>query len=187
MRVFLNGATGFVGSRTLDHLLADDIEVVALVRDPGRLAPRPGLRVVTGSRERVHERVDHLAACDAVCTSLESSTPGAPATFARVVVQGTRDLLDAAARAGVPRYVYVSSEAVHQAGQPLLDVDESSPLPTRASSAYGDAKRRVEEVVPAHPGPMARLVLRPTCVWGTDSAPLAGLIGHARHGRLPLL
>lgn len=46
MKIALIGATGFVGSGVLAELLRRDHRVTALVRDPARLADRPGLSTV---------------------------------------------------------------------------------------------------------------------------------------------
>jgi len=45
MHIALIGATGFVGAAVLSTLLQRGHQVTALVRDPARLAPRPGLTV----------------------------------------------------------------------------------------------------------------------------------------------
>jgi nucleoside-diphosphate-sugar epimerase len=44
MRVLITGASGFIGSRLIRHLLADDQEVVALVRQPDRIPRLEGVR-----------------------------------------------------------------------------------------------------------------------------------------------
>lgn len=46
MKIALIGATGFVGSVVLEELLQRGHEVTALVRDPAKLAPRPGMSPV---------------------------------------------------------------------------------------------------------------------------------------------
>ena len=46
MKIALIGATGFVGTAVLDELLGRDLRVSALLRDPAKLAPRPGLSAV---------------------------------------------------------------------------------------------------------------------------------------------
>jgi putative NADH-flavin reductase len=46
MKIALIGATGFVGKAVLEELLQRDHKVTALMRDPSKLAPRPGLTTV---------------------------------------------------------------------------------------------------------------------------------------------
>ena len=57
MKVALIGATGFVGSAVLKELLQRGHEVVALVRDPAKLAAQPRLQAVPVSYThlRAHE------------------------------------------------------------------------------------------------------------------------------------
>jgi len=43
MKIALIGATGFVGKAVLEELLQRDHHVTALLRDPAKLAPQPGL------------------------------------------------------------------------------------------------------------------------------------------------
>lgn len=51
MKIALIGSTGFVGSAVLDELLQRGHHVVALARDPARLAPRAGLDVVAADAQ----------------------------------------------------------------------------------------------------------------------------------------
>ena len=51
-------------------------------------------------------------------------------------VDGTRHVLDAARTAGVPCFVHVGTEAALCDGTPLVNVDESRPLPERALARY---------------------------------------------------
>jgi uncharacterized protein YbjT (DUF2867 family) len=45
--ILVTGATGTIGSALVGQLLARDIEVIALTRDPSKIEPRPGLTVTT--------------------------------------------------------------------------------------------------------------------------------------------
>lgn len=68
MKVFLTGATGFVGSRVLSELLRAGHEVIALVRkqqDADRLAAR-GVRSVLGSLEDLDVIAQATSNADAV-------------------------------------------------------------------------------------------------------------------------
>jgi uncharacterized protein YbjT (DUF2867 family) len=49
--ILVTGATGTIGSALVGQLLARDVEVIALTRDPSRIEPRPGLTVTTEVRK----------------------------------------------------------------------------------------------------------------------------------------
>jgi uncharacterized protein len=53
MKIILYGATGKAGSRILRELLERKHEVVAIVRHPEKLSPRPGLTVLQGDLSKV--------------------------------------------------------------------------------------------------------------------------------------
>jgi dihydroflavonol-4-reductase len=118
-RVFLTGATGFVGSHILRELLAAGYAVRALVR-PGAsstaqrangIAQRA--EVVEGDLRRVGDFSGRLQGCRYLvhCAALYSFAPSLREEIAAVNVEGTASLLFAAHLAGVERVVLTSSSA----------------------------------------------------------------------------
>jgi uncharacterized protein YbjT (DUF2867 family) len=49
--ILVTGATDTIGSALVGQLLARDVEVIALTRDPSKIEPRPGLTVTTEIRK----------------------------------------------------------------------------------------------------------------------------------------
>ena len=149
--VALTGATGFVGGHILRRLIAEGWQVRALARRPERLTDTAaGLTLVAGDLESDTALDELVAGADAVvhCAGLVAAR--SDAEFERVNAAGTARLLRAAAAAGRPRFVLVSSLA---AREPQL-------------SPYARSKRQAEEVLRQHAGALPWQALRPPVVYG---------------------
>lgn len=100
-----------------------------------------------------------------------------------VNVLGTQNLLDAAAEAGVERFVHTStpSVAIGPRGAPP-HANEEAPEPTRFLSSYGPTKLEGEKRVrAAHaPGRMHTVALRPHLIFGPGDPQMAPRILEAR-------
>ena len=118
VRIALTGATGYTGGRLLARLRADGHQVAALARAGARAPAGGGRRRPVGRRrpratrarcERLVEGADAVVHVAAVYR-----TAGHPDSYYRDVnVGGTERLLEAAARAGVRRFVHTSTVGVH--------------------------------------------------------------------------
>src|SRR5437016_4487292 len=66
MRVFLTGATGYVGSAVLEALVRGGHEVTALVRDPStsEVLSRRGVQPVLGELSTPKSYLKHVESCD---------------------------------------------------------------------------------------------------------------------------
>jgi len=132
MRVLVTGATGFVGRRLVDRLVAEGTAVRATTRLPSRSLPHPGLHWFTcdlGNEEQLchalsgTETVFHCAALVSAQASLSD--------YEAINLHGTLRLARLAAKLGVLRIVYLSSIGVY--GRP------SSPNPfLEEDAAYED-------------------------------------------------
>ena len=116
MRVAITGATGYTGGRLAAALLGRGDEVRALARASSRrpaLSPPPvwieGDLADAAALARLVEGTDAVLHVAAVYR-----TAGHPDSYYREVnVEGTRRLLEAAARSGVSRFVHTSTVGVH--------------------------------------------------------------------------
>ena len=187
MIVLVTGASGFLGRAVAAELVGAGHEVRALQRRPSEVA---GVTDVLGSitdpllLARAVEGVEgvvHLAA--------KVSLAGDPREFHTVNVGGTRLLVDAAERAGVSRFVQVSSPSVAHAGAALSGVGAQPADPDGARGDYARTKAEGELLALARDSAAMRVVaVRPHLVWGPgDTQLVERIVDRARSGRLPLL
>jgi putative NADH-flavin reductase len=109
MKIALFGATGRVGGRVLEYALEEFHTVRALVRDAGKLSPRPGLEIVQGD---VLDRaaVDAVVAgTDAVISGLGGAGVEDPG---EAQSQGMRNIVAAMRRHGVRRVLGVAGGGI---------------------------------------------------------------------------
>ena len=132
MKVFVTGATGFVGYHVARALAAEGAELRLLVRKSSNLANLEGVEGETevGDLTRPETYAAALRGCDAVVHvaadyRLWIPDPGA---MYRANVDGTRDLLRAAREAGVQRVVYTSSVATMHFFTTGMISDEDTPV-----------------------------------------------------------
>ncbi|HEU5171859.1 MAG TPA: NAD(P)-dependent oxidoreductase [Gemmatimonadales bacterium] len=184
MRVLVTGATGFVGSHLVEALRRRGDDVAALVRSPGKAAALAALGV-----QQVRGTLDDSAALahgvqdrDVVFHLAGLTAARDEAEFVRCNRDGTARLLEAAERAGVRRFVLVSSLAAAgpaQPGRPLRG-DE----PPRPVTAYGRSKLAGEEVVRASRVPWT--IVRPPMVYGPRDREVLRVFRLARIGFAPV-
>ncbi|WP_210505232.1 NAD(P)-dependent oxidoreductase [Naasia sp. SYSU D00057] len=187
MRVLVTGASGMLGGATARTVAAAGHEVRTFQRGPANLEGVEDVRgsltdaaAVAAAVEGV-EAVVHLAA--------KVSLAGDPADFAAVNIEGTRTLLGAARRAGVRRFVHVSSPSVAHTGASIAGDDAAPADPEHARGEYARTKALGERLaLDADADGFAVVVVRPHLVWGPgDPQLVARIVERARSRRLPLL
>jgi uncharacterized protein YbjT (DUF2867 family) len=110
-RVLVAGSTGYLGGFVCQELKARGHFVRALARSPEKLAPlRDSLDEVVEAEVTRPETLEHVCdGIDAVFSSVGITRQKDGLTFRDVDYQGNKNLLDAALRAGVQKFVYVST------------------------------------------------------------------------------
>ena len=120
MKVALIGATGFVGAGVLEELLSRGHEVVALLRQPEKLAPREHVQAVKADVLQATEVQKAVAGADAVISAYNAgwTNPNIYADF----MQGSRAIVAGVKAAGVKRYLVVGGAgSLYVNGRQLVD------------------------------------------------------------------
>lgn len=190
MIVVVTGASGLLGRAVAEEIAARGHEVRTFQRRASGLAAQSGVTDTRGSVTDPDavaavmsgaEGVVHLAA--------KVSLAGSVREFERVNVHGTRIVIEAAAAAGVARFVQVSSPSVAHFGTALSGLGADPADPVRARGAYAQTKAHGELLALEQDRPgFAVVAVRPHLVWGPgDTQLVERIVDRARRGRLPLI
>jgi uncharacterized protein YbjT (DUF2867 family) len=163
--ILVTGATGFVGTKVVHALRAEDGDVRCLVRDPARAQTLAtwGCELVRGHMTDGASLRTAVEGCDAV-VHLVSIIVGRPADFERVMSGGTRELVTAAQEAGVRRFVLMSALGTSEETKDLVPYYR----------AKWEMERAVEE------SGLERVVFRPSFIFGRDGGVLPTFIRQVR-------
>ena len=145
------GATGFIGRKLVDALRSRKMPVYALARDLSKIRalwPQGDVAGRGGDIAKVETLKDVCAGVYTVfylaSRADEVHSNEAEDPHWRVTVEGTRYLLEAAARSGVKKFIFVSS--VKAMGEGAKSCQDESSLAEPITS-YGRAKLEAERLV----------------------------------------
>ena len=168
-RVLVTGASGFVGRALVDSLVGAGYRVRATTRQPGEATFPTSVEMVTTCDYRRPvdwapllagvNSVVHLAGIAHIGPAFEE------AEYDRVVHAATAELVAACSKAGVRRFVFMSSVRA-QSGPAAAGVLTENDAP-RPTESYGGAKLRAEAAVRGASVPWT--ILRPTMVYGAGA------------------
>ncbi|MGU3540294.1 NAD-dependent epimerase/dehydratase family protein [Methylobacterium sp. A54F] len=177
--VALTGATGFIGRHLLRDLTARGYRVRVLLRRPVAV-PEGAASAVVGDLTRPMNMAAALTDVDAVVHSagLAHAMSGAPEDDYRTLnTEATRRLAEAAAKARVRRFVFLSS--IRAQTGPSADGIVSESDPPQPTDAYGRSKLEAERAL-AEVG-IDWVALRPVLVYGAGmKGNMAALLRLAR-------
>ena len=180
MRIFLTGATGYIGSAVLEALLRGAQEVTALVRDPEKAdaVQRRGVKAIIGELAVPSSYAAAAEACDAIVhTAFDHSKRGQ-----KIDREAIDALLSAARRraaAGGPA-AFVYTSGVWVLGDTQGRAAEDAPLnPTPLVAWRPEHERRVLD---ASADGIRTVVMRPGIVYGGARGIIGDLLKDAANG-----
>lgn len=194
MRILTTGALGFIGRHFMLAALAAGVTVTALHRAPTlpkrSLAQQFQSRGVNFHEGDVADPLSLRPALDGVETVCHFAAAfregGMPDDyFIQVNVNGTRNVMEAAAARGVRRFVFCSTAGIYGSQVPGV-IDESAPV--NPANVYERSKVETEATVREQ---AVRLgleyaIFRPAVVYGPHDERLLKMFRSAARGRFPL-
>jgi len=188
MKVFITGGSGFIGKAVLKNLLSQKHTVTAflLPKEPSELVP--GTSVARGDLtdpESIqgildgHDAVIHLAGLVGFQSWKDCIL---------INQQGTRNIVEETKKAGVKRFIHMSSVSVY-GRVPDVEIDEDFPY-KKIRDPYGDTKIEGEKLVRKlmEDGDTHVTIIRPTAVYGPgDKKFLPKLVENLRSGKFKMI
>jgi NADH dehydrogenase len=153
MKIFISGGTGFVGGHVCRALRQRGHELLLLVHRR-RGTPESSIEYIEGDVARLESFAVEVSGCDAVINlvGIIREFPSQGLTFEKLHVQATENLLEAARRAGISRFLQMSALGARPA----------------AVSAYHQTKWRAEELVRG--SGLKWTLFRPSLIFGPHDA-----------------
>lgn len=174
MRIFVTGASGFVGGAATRRFVADGHEVLAMSRSEKSDAAIRAMGATPVRSDLESIEAEHVRGADAVlhCAAFVEQW-GPRDAWKRFNIDGTARTLKAAREAGAKRFIHISTESVLWRGQHLRGVDETYPRALNSPYPYSWTKARAEELVEtANAAEFQTIILRPRFIWGPGDTTL---------------
>jgi dihydroflavonol-4-reductase len=184
MKALVTGANGFLASNVVRELNRRGYSVRAMVRSTADLRSLPGTdyELFYGNITNIIHTVEAAKDCDVVIhTAADTSQHHTNAEFyMRTNVLGTFNMLEAALKNNVKRFIYVSTANTFGYGTKSNPGNENMPVKYPfTSSGYAMSKMKAQELVLeyANSGKLETVVVNPTFMIGPhDTKPSSGKI-----------
>lgn len=187
--ILVTGASGYLGRNILRDFVARGQKVRGLARSDASsdLIRQLGAEPVRGD---IMDKASLKAAMQGAAALVHAAADtdhGRPTKAQEITnLEGTRNVYAAAHAAGIKRAVHISTEAVLVDGQPIINADETWPIPEKLAGGYSRTKAGAERAALAANGNgMSVIVMRPRFVWGRDdTTALPQLVAAMKTGKL---
>ena len=191
MKVLITGATGFLGSRTLEELILDSqvTHIVATGRTltKDRIIDNSKIKYILGDLSD-YNFVRSLFECqfDVIINTASLSSPwGNEKDFYKANVLTQRNLIEFSKKHGVKKFIYISSPSIYFNGKDRLDVNENQ-IPEHFANHYARTKRQAELHL-INSG-LKYIILRPRAIIGRgDRVIMPRLINAHKAGKLKII
>ena len=188
-KVFITGATGFVGSTLAELLLQNGYQVRCLVRRQSNLRWIADLDVECfyGSLTDKQSLIRGIQDCDFVYHSAGVTKAATEEDYYVGNHQGTKNLMDAFLEStnGIRRFIHISSQAAVGPSPTLIPIDETHP--PNPLTYYGASKLAAEEALLRNKDNLNLTIIRPPAVYGPRDTDVLEFFKTVSKGIIPQL
>lgn len=202
MKIFMTGATGFIGGATARHLVEQGHQLTCLVRDRSKATDLEalGVALVDGDLSSRPRLAEQMSGHDALLHNAALYEVGIPKERIPVLrkanVEGTANVLEAALEADLPRVVYVSTCAVfgntrrEVATEDYRRPDMDAPGGPEFTSVYEETKFEAHQIALnlVRTRNLPAVIVQPAGVYGpNDHSELGSTMNQFLDGKLPMV
>ncbi len=189
MKVFITGATGFIGSFLAEALIQAGHQVTCLVRKQSNLRWIADLDIECfyGSLIDKNSLIRGLEGADMVYHLAGVTKARTKDEYFQGNFEGTKNLIDAAVKhkKTIKRFVLVSSQTAVGPSPTLIPIDENHPA--NPLTDYGKSKWAAEEYAIAMMDKINLTILRPPAVYGPRDTDILEFFRTVKFGIIPKL
>jgi nucleoside-diphosphate-sugar epimerase len=189
MKVFITGATGFIGSFLAEALIQAGHQVTCLVRKQSNLRWIADLDVECfyGSLNDKNSLIRGLEGADMVYHLAGVTKARNRDEYFNGNFEGTKNLIDAAIqhKKKIKRFILVSSQTAVGPSPTLIPIDENHPA--NPVTDYGKSKRAAEEYAISMMKKISLTILRPPAVYGPRDTDILEFFRTVKFGIIPKL
>ena len=169
MKIFITGATGFLGQALTQELLKQGFQVKALHRSAPDSLPiqDKNLEWVQGDILNPEVLIEAMKGCERLYHIAAQTNPRASDdSFRKINVSGTKYVMEAAKQAGIKRIVMTSTAGVIGPAD-VTPVNENTERNTPFFNEYESSKAEAEKIAWSyHSDKMEVIIVSPTRVFG---------------------
>ncbi len=187
MKVFVTGATGFVGSHLVEALLKNGHQVRVLLRTSSNLQWIAELKLdcFYGNIFDSQSLLPGLKDIDLVIHAAGLTKALDNKDYYKVNYEGTKNLINTIIENKLPiqRFVYISSQAAagpSNSMQPLTETDPPHPV-----SEYGKSKQMAEDYIHKQKSKIKTTIIRPPAVYGPRDKDVLRFFKTVKMGIIP--
>jgi nucleoside-diphosphate-sugar epimerase len=183
MRIFVTGATGFIGQHLCHHLTKQGHHVMALVRNNNKLCclPKNNTTIIQGNLKSFANKNFTIPECDVIIHLAGTITAKKLGDYDQDNHIAVKDLVACIKRQNwtPKRFIFASSQAAagpSHDNKPLTEKDPTNPI-----DAYGQAKLKAENFL-LRQKDFATTIIRPPSVIGPLDTNILNMFKIARSG-----